>query len=254
MPVFSTTLGTQNQAGSAGVIGYPAIGSIKQFVIFSDEFNRETLNPTNIGVLYTQANNQGTGTTTMTGSQANITTTGTTNDDTTLRTSGLVITRTSDLDSRTQIIMNCTFSIASAANEQFFIGIVRQITQLTGLPTTTRHLGCYLDTSVSNNIILSSSNGTTQSTTDSGLAISVTPVYKLQIIWNGDDSAVITLYQAATGSTSGNLIFTSVSSQTVTSISNGSTFFLGNELNFYIKTLTSSAKTLTIREFNVQAI
>ena len=254
MPVFTNPISSQNQGSAAGIIGYPAIGSIKQYIVFSDEFNREVLNPTGTVALYTQANNAGTGTTTMTGSQANIATTGSSSDDTTLRTSELVFTRTSDLDFRTQLNINITFNLSSNSNVQYFVGIVKQVSQLTGLPTTTRHLGCYVDTSASNNMILSSANGTSQVTTDTLSAVSSTAIYKLTINLNGDDSAVITLSQSAAGSTSGSLIFTNISSQTVTSLCAGSTFFSGNEIHFYVKTLTTATKTLAIREYNIQAL
>lgn len=253
MPVFTTPISQQNQGSAAGVIGYPSVGSVKQFIVLSDEFNRETMNPTNAIALYTQANNQGTGAATVVNlAQLQIATTGLANDDNTVRTSGLAFTRTSDLDNRTNLTFSSTFAVSAATSIAFFVGLVQQGTALTGLPTTVRHLGCYVDTSVSNNIKLSSANGTTQVTTDTTLAVSSSVAYKLTIVWNGDDSATITLYSFTVSSQT--ITYTLISTQTVSSFCNGSAFFVGNEIHFYCKTLTGSTRSISIREWNMQAI
>ena len=248
MPVFTTPITQQNQAGTSGIIGYPAIGSMKQFIIFSDEFNREVVNPTNAVALYTTVNNAGTGATTIANQDAlQIATTASSNDDNDTRISGVGFARVANyIDLRTTLIFDIIFTTDTAiANQQFFVGIIDSNTSISGLPTTTRHLGVYLDTSVDNDLRLSSANGTTQVKTDIGVA-TASKHYRLNINWNGDDSATLTLY-IATGSPQ---VYTSVlGTQTVTSLANGANFLHAYELHGYNKTLTTAAKKLFLEEW-----
>src|SRR5690242_7298388 len=98
MPVFTNQISSQNTGSTAGNLGFPAIGSVKQYNIISDEFSREALNPTNAVVLYTSTATAGSGTSTISALTGCATvTSAANNDDVTLRTSGLAFSRISDV-------------------------------------------------------------------------------------------------------------------------------------------------------------
>ena len=253
MPIFTTSLENQTQSSASGVIGYPSIGSIKQFIQISDEFNREVVNPTNAIAMYT---NTGVGTPTFTITNNNIYTISTTavlNDDASSRVSGTAFPRIGlSVDSRSSLELDIIFTLSQTATTKAFFGLILQNTALTGLPTTARHLGCYYDTGVSNNIFLSSANGTTQVTTDVGVA-ATTNRYKLNIVWNGDDSAVISLYSVS-GIGQSTTFPTLLSSQTVTSIAATANFFGGYTLHFYVQSLQAlTAKSITLDEWRIKS-
>lgn len=247
MPILTTNLGTQNTAGSAGVSGLPQVGSIKQYTKISDEFNRETLNPTGSYNSYTSVSLSSGTSAVSNGNTLVLTTAATLNDYVTVRTSGITILRTCDyIDNRNAINMDILFGPnGTVTNYQMFVGIVATFTNLSALPTTTRHMGIYVDTSVSNNYKLSSADGTNQTTTDTGVAVDNNE-YRLNISWTGNDAAVISLYSSA------NNYSTLVKSQTVTSIDAGVHFPF--EIHLYTQALTAGAKILRCMEWQVSAL
>ena len=253
MPVFTTPVSSQNTATSGGVSGYPQIGSIKQFTVISDEFNRPTLNPTNLMPFYTLANGAGTGTAAIASAlnQVQVTTTNTTNDNSTLRTSGIGFARASHfIDNRTSLVLDIVFSLGSATSEKVFVGFINSDTPISALPTTAIHMGIYLDTSVSNNLILSSANGSAQVTTDTGSAIVANQLYRLNISWTGTQSAVITLYTSVSGTGLNDLTLL-VKQQTVSALATG--IALAFEIQWFIQTLTTATRQLSCQEWQVSA-
>lgn len=249
MPVFTNPVSSQNTSYSAGVRAYPQVSSVQQYLKMSDEFRRETLNPTNGYALYTSSAGAGSGSAIIISANQNgarVQCSNATNDNTTLRTSGLSFTRTAAfIDQRTQVEFNVVFFLSTATNVQFFIGLLQGATPITALPTTARHLGVFGDTSGAGKFILSSSNGTTQVKTNSrsldGLG------YRLQILWTGDDLATLNLY----GPSNFNTL---LATQTVTSLANASDVSVSYELQFFIETLTTSINNLNILEWSMSAV
>lgn len=254
MPIFTATISTQNQAGSAGIIAYPSIQQIRQFIILRDDFTREVLNPASTLALYTTTNGQGTGTSSiLSGLQNQIQTTAVSGDNTDCRASAVGFVRSNSVDNnRSQLTFDFIWLDNETTARKIFIGIggVSFGLGMTALPTTTRHLGLYLDTAVSNNYKLSSADGTTQTTTDTGIAVQSTTNNRLQILWNGDDSATINYFTTTTAGTT-ILPQTLVKSQTVSSFSAGS--IAAYNARCFIITSAASAKNIFWRGWQVQA-
>lgn len=247
MPIFSTTIGTQNQAGSAGAYSYPDLNQCKQYSQILEEFSRESLNPTNFPQIYTAtAASSGTANI-VNGGFLRMATAATLNDYESLRTSGLTFARTPSwnaLDLRSVINMDILFRISGPLTSiQMFIGLLDTAAAVTALPTTARHMGMYIDTSVNGNWFLSSANGSTQSATDTGIAFDANS-RRLNINWTGTDAATITQY------TSTNNYANSEASKTVTSLSLSGDF--GIEFVIFLKTLNTAAKDVDINEYRVQ--
>ena len=77
--------------------------------------------------------------------------------------------------------------------------------------------------------------------------------YKLNIVWNGDDSAVISLYSVS-GIGQSTTFPTLLSSQTVTSIAATANFFGGYTLHFYVQSLQAlTAKSITLDEWRIKS-
>lgn len=248
MPVFTNPISNQNTSYSAGVHSFPQIAQCQQYAVLIDEFQRESLQPTNAYLQYTTGG-VGTPTFTLAAKNLTLTTTGTSNDNACVRTSGVSISRISRwnlLDTRSQVQMDIIFSINTTTSVQFFVGLVAATATLTTLPTTARHLGVYVDTSVNNIMQLSSSNGTSQVKTSTGkdiTALSGNTAFRLNIVWTGNDAAVITLYQETSA---GSYDFsTSIKTVTVTAFYAGATI-INPELFFFLQTLTTAAATYDI--------
>lgn len=256
MPVFTNPISSQNTATTAGVNNYPSFAQIKQNAIYRDTFSRETLNTTGAYTLYTTAVDASGTVGIVNQSTCNVKTDVNTNNQAQIHTSGFTFPRTDwYADTRSAINLDIIFDCPTTTNVQYFIGILflQPAASLSALPTTKRHMGLYLDTSVSNNFKLSSANNTTQVTTDTGKAVD-TSVYRLNIEWTGRDNGLISLYGPVT--TGGDLtpFGTLIKSQTVTSLIAGSTIFEptnGYEMYAYVKTLTTAAATLEWQEWNM---
>ncbi len=179
---------------------YPEIKGLSVGRSFHDEFNRATLNPKGGYSIYT---------TTVSGEGKSgnylgthrslllLTTGGTIGDYVDVRLEEYWLERQKGPDTqqernRDRIKLNVLFSAANALGAEGFIGIIFTTnTALTELPTTTPHMGVYYDLSEGPNFILSSSDGTTQSTTDTNVAVT-TSDYSLTINWTGFNEASIT--------------------------------------------------------------
>lgn len=247
MPVFTTPVSNQNTSFSGGVRSYPQIGTAEQYMILIDEFNRETLQPSNSYVLYTDAG-ASTGSSTISNRRVvSINTAATLNDSQTLRTSGLGISRsTFFVDGRTNVSIDVCFSLVSTANISFFIGLLDSSTAITSKPTTTRHMGINYDTSVDTNIRFTSANGTSQTTSICSTANA--NEYRLNIAWTGDDSATINLY----GGVSQTDVSTLISSFTVSSFLSGLTPQASFPLYFFVKDLVGTGKSISCQEWSVR--
>lgn len=252
MPIFTTPISSQNTSFQAGIHSYPNLSQTQQYSISLDEFLRETVTPTGAFQLYTTTALSTGAATIENQKQLLLTTAQTTNDYVGTRTSGASFNRNSvstDIDLRSQMIMDIIFSIGQTTDTAFFIGWVDGNAALTALPTTARHFGIYCDTSVDNNFHFSSANGTSQVKTDTTLALTINQL-RFNVQWTGADTAVMSLYSV----TSGNVFSTLVSSVNVTSFYNGA----GNralEFNVWVKDLNNLATKLArCQGWKVQAL
>ena len=251
MPVFSNPISSQNTATSGGIRKYPNLSELFSGVILGDDFDRETLNPTNTFPLYTAAVT-GSGTNTIASSARTLAlvTSASLNDNNSVRTGQQTFTRTAvfkDIDVRSELTLSLACDIPTATSIQGFLGFLASTAQVTALPTTTAHMGLYFDTSATGNVMLSYADGSTQTTSDTGIAISgfanESNQLLLQVIFNGDTSCVITAYkQTASGRTLLGTLTNTASTVNAT-----------YELHFFVKTLTTAARTLNVTEWWVSA-
>ncbi|MDE1767424.1 MAG: hypothetical protein KGI27_14295 [Thaumarchaeota archaeon] len=245
MPIFTPTIQQQNNSTTAGIRTYPNFGPIQQNLILQDDFSRQTLSPTNAIPAYT-VGVVGSGTGTATGGNHGtcllLTTSTATNDCVSAQVSANRFKRTSQyIDLRSNIALDVIFDCGEnnvVTNYSFFIGLVATANALTAVPTTARHMGIYGTSG--GNFFLSSSDGTTQTTTDTGVAVDQNVLRRLNISWTGTNSAVISLYSGSTYSTL-------VKSQTATSLSSDNLY----ELFFFVLTNTTAAKDLEVYEWRV---
>ena len=246
MPLFTTSLQNQDQASSAGVYSYPLLTYPKQFSKVSDELNRTTLNASGAIAFYVLASNDGNGTVTMnaTGGARLTTDSSAAGDDASLRLSELDIRRVvrGVTDSRSKITLIVTFALPSATSTEGFIGFMDAKGALAALPTTGRHMGVYWDASAGANFMLTSADGTSQSTTDTTIALA-TSGKRIEIVWNGDDSATLSFFSTTTTKTPS-------ATQTVTSLNMNQRSF---QLHFFVQTETTAAKTLDLFEWMIQS-
>lgn len=255
MPIFSQTISAQQTATSAGVANYPRIGAVVQGSTMYDSFNRTTLNPTNMPALYITGG-VGTPAVNIGKYQLSVGTSTAANDNAYCILSELGFGRLSPyIDPKSNITFNVVFKASEATSVQHFVGFqFANTSAITALPTTgTVNFGVYLDTSVSNNWKLTSSDTSIQSTTDTTLAVNTTDVLRLQIQWTGNDSATITLFKNSTGTAGNTWItnsWTSVKSQTVSSLITSNTMTFSCFLNFFTQTLTTAARHNIIYEWS----
>lgn len=225
--------------------------SRRRSYVFTDAFSREAITPTGFPTLYTNAETGAAGTSALDTNLNRVTlTTDSTGagDDQSMRTSGLRIDRNymsivtgmpQDMQTDT-VDIRLPFNVTSAADIEGFVGIHSGVAALTVLPTTARHLAVYWDISAGANFMISSSNGTTQVTTNTTIAVD-TNVHILRIIWTGEDAATIQLLTAA-GASEG-------TGQTVTAF-NGTS---GNshEIHWFVQTEAAAAKVLRVYPYRV---
>lgn len=242
---------------SSFIIGNPLfggnlIGTRGRSFVIRDDFARESIGPTGFPTLYTNAETGAAGTSSI-GQNINrvslVTDSTGAGDDQDMRTSGLRIDRNycslvtgmqSFPDMATDTVqVDMPFSLSQTADTEAFIGIYTGVA-LTNLPTTVRHLGVYYDASAGANFMLSSANGTTQSTTDTTVAAD-TNVHILRVIWTAEDVATIRILTAA-GAAEG-------VTKTVAAL-NG-TAAQSYELHWFVQTETNAAKTLVLYPWRV---
>lgn len=202
MPLISIGLLQQQKAASAGFGTFPSVAGISKGTTYGDTFRRTTLNPSNNLQMYSTAI-AGAGTVAISNNREVTCTTGTTiGNDAGFFPSELGYTNSyrGPAYDNLRFQFDLTFSISTVASMEFFVGIIT-VADLTALPTTTRHIGAFLDSSVSGNVILSSADGTTQSTTDSGDAAQTNDNYRLRILWDGDEVGSVSLFGGGDAST-----------------------------------------------------
>ena len=242
MVLLITNLEKQEQAASAGYVKYPEVKSLTKGMKYMDEFLRTTLNNTDTPLLYTVTLNGagGSGVIRSARDAVLLTTDILTGNDVGIITSGMVFKRSAivpDLDGRSQMSLDILFSIGTATSNEAFVGWYNAASAvLSTLPTTQAHMGIYIDQSVSNNWILSSSNATTQVTTDTGVAVSDSVFLRLKITWDGLNSATIRLY-----TTTDLVTQTLQATHTVTALGSVEEYVL----QLFEQTETTAARTMT---------
>lgn len=256
MPLFSISTANQQQGSQAGAYSYPQLGQVKKDTKIFDEFDRESLNPTNAYVFYTVAVT-GTGTGAIAaGGLLSLQSSAVIGDDVSVRTSGLQFSRIStdpsNFEARSRCKFDFYFNNVVATDTEGFIGIIRSTSALTALPTTVRHLGVYWDTSAGANYMLTSANGTTQVTTDTGIAVGTTPTNpnRLEIVWNGLDSATINFYTGTSGSSYSTLVKT----QTVTAFGAGVAATFENTIHFFVQSEAIATTRLDIQNWKCEVL
>lgn len=241
MPLFTTSIQNQEQAASAGAIYFPTPPDLAQFKTYGDEFNRETLVPTDAYLLYTTAAT-GTGTAAMSlARRVRLTTSAVAGDDVDVRTSGFSFCRVAKFtDKRSIMEFNIIFALVQTADTEVFIGLDDDGGAITALPTTGIHLGIQYDASASANWFTTSSGGS-QTTEDTSTATS-TALVRLRIIINGNNSATMELY-TGTGFTT--LAYT----DTVTSLAGDAQQLV---LHFFVQTEAIATPSLDVYEWTVK--
>ena len=223
----------------------------RQF-IFGDDFARESITPTGYPTLYTNTETGAAGTSSLDSgpNRVNLITDSTgAGDDQDMRTSGLRIDRnyTSLITGMTMpemqtstVQIDLPFVLTGALATEAFVGLHAAISALTGLPTTARHLGLYVDISVGANYMLSSSDGTAQTTVDTTIPVD-TNIHILRITWTGEDAATLQLYTAA-GVAEG-------TGKTVTAFNVASG--ASHDIHWFVHIETNSAKTMRVYPYRV---
>lgn len=223
---------------------YPTTPNIRAGWTFADEFIRETLVPSDSFPLYT-TNVVGTGTGAIaSGSVLQLDTSAGIGDLVNVRTGEMGISRNvndTNIDSRTKAELNLIYFVSTSGrtDTECFLGWLETVASVTGIPTTARHLGLFYDLSVSPNLFLTSADGTTQTTTDTGIAVAG-GVMRLNIVWTGDDDAIISLFAANSS--------TVLSSQTVTALSMTNRNF---KVDAFIEAEAAAVKTVQVLEWKV---
>lgn len=244
MPLVNIALQQQQQSASSGIQSFP---QFKQPTIQStifDQFSRETLNPTDFAVYYAATLGSG-ASQSVSGSDSLFVSTGTTiNTIADIRISQLSLNRTRRFGDEqiNSFEIDMIWDSIDITDVETFYGIIDTQAGLSALPTTARHLGIFVDTGGVGNYILSSGNGSAQSTTDTGVAIATGP-FRVNIIWDGDNTATIRLF-------SGTGFLTLESTHIVTSLNVGGRALL---LHLYLKTLGAANKRTRWFQWTVKA-
>lgn len=215
---------------------YPDVPIVSSGWRFLDEWARASVNATGVMTQYTSGGT-GAGSVPIAGADRVEPITGSTlNDDIHLTYIGTGWQRDARgfvvFNTRNQLTHEQIVSLVSTTDQEVFVGM-SVVSAISSLPTTGIHLGMFQDTASSSNWILSSGNGSAQSTTDSGVAGSTSAV-RLKTTWTGSDSATIELFTGAA-------LDTLSATHTVTSINGtGATQFS----QVWVKTLAAASKQI----------
>jgi len=245
MPIVSLSIQQQLQSAQSAFNAYPSTINVINDWRFIDEYTREALNPTNAYVLYTVAAN-GAGTGVQDNARRLLLTSGSTiGNDVSVRASGFSFMRIPvavQLETRSTLTFDFGFNLpTSAADTEGFVGIIEDITQLTALPTTVRHLGLTWDRSAGANFTLTSGNGSAQATTDSTIAVD-TNIRRLRMSWSGNNIGTVEIYDG-NGDTA-----VVVETHSATTLNMASRTFT---VHYFVQTEASAAKDLAIYEMKV---
>lgn len=248
MPTLVTGLVQQEQAAAASATSYPQMPNSGLNWRYTDEFTRESLNPTNAYALYATSA-VGAGSVAVAElRQLEINTEAGIGSEATCRISGFGFQRQSSstvLANRTTIKTRIVFFPDSVTdtNSEIFVGLVNNTAALTALPgSATRGMGIRLNTASSANWFLWSSNGSAEVTTDTATAATNQP-HRVDITWSGDDAGLIEFFDDEDSATP-------TSSVTVSSLVIGDQ---GLQLNFYVNPLNAEGKSLIIQEWDMES-
>ena len=248
MGLYTIGLQQQQRGASAGTKVFPDIGSVTTDQRIRDSFKRVDLAPTNAYVIYTTSTT-GSGTAAIASSldRFDLTTGSTAGNDVSTRVSNIGFYRGGagifQDNTRSLIEIDILFNLGNVVGVETFIGLMTVNTALTVLPTTARHLGLRFDDSAENNWILTSADGTTQSTTDTSVAAS-SSVFRLNISWTGDDSAELRLF----GGT--NATVQQGGTHTVTAFGGAARTGI---IHFFVQAEGATAESLRIHEWSSSA-
>jgi len=240
MGLFSLGIQQQLQAVSSGARSYPEVSTGSKNQVIGDAFDRETLQPTGYPNIYTLVSNDSNGTAVLqTSGNLRLTTDSSAiGDDVDLRMSELNYTRNTGIpldEPSSQLEYETTFRVISITDSEGFIGLIgASHAALSALPTTAVHMGMFWDVSVGANYILSSADGTTQTTTDSGVALEAGINRAIRIIWSGANSGTIDLLLTSDRSV--------LATQTVTALNNTVKF----TNHWFAQTEATAAKSLDV--------
>ena len=243
MPVFTPTISQQNTGISGGVLIYPQVIRLYSGCIVGDSFNREDITPTGAYTLYGTG---GTGTPIFaidSGRSLKLTTTTVSGDSASVRTSEFTFQRKSQfIDTRSSLSFDSIFFLGQSTLTKGFVGILQTIGATTTLPTTTLGAGVYWDTTAGNNFMLTSADGSTQTTTDTGEPISSHVgegnTIRVNVTLTSPTSGIVSLYSNA------NTYSTLLKSQTISANING-TF----QVNFFVSTDTTALRSIDVAEW-----
>jgi hypothetical protein len=197
--------------------------------------------------MYTEANNGGGSGAIFSNAGYRLTSAGTgAGDDVDLRTSGIAFMRDPFKTGRAtrSLVWQSQFVVRDTTNAEGFIGLLETDAQLSALPTTTRHVGVFWDISASPNYFLTSADGTTQTTTDTGVAVS-TAFRKVKLNWTSLTNIVLQFITvtASTGAETVN------STQTVTAAPSSNE--AGLQAHWFVQTEAAATKRLDIYGWQV---
>ena len=251
MPIMGTGIQSQAKAEKAALYIYPAINESIGNTEFIDQFQRESITPTGFPAIYATTSNDSNGVfSIVNGNSLNLQTDNSAiGDDANCRftVTQQRIPQWNGTDSRSMIEYDLIIITSGAvADTEWFAGIMMSGlgvgigSALSNLPTTDEHIGAFFDASASGNIFLSSGNGSAQVTTDTGEVTAPSTLYRINILWNGVNSATVSLY---TG-TSPN-INTLVSTQTITDLNSAQT----GQMHIFVQTEATAAKDLRLAEW-----
>lgn len=218
---------------------YPAIGYPIKDGWIGDFFARLSLIPTGCPTIYTETfMGAGSGAINSSGFYLQ-TTAAAVGDDADLRIDHVLLRNPAftqgTIRNLTGIIdLYMTFQIPVTTLVEGFIGItLGSNAALAALPTTAGHMGIYWDISVGANFILSSADGTTQSTTDTTIAVD-DAIHTLHIRWTGQNAAILELMDTT------NII--QGTTRTVTALNSLNTGFIHS----FVQTETIAARILRL--------
>ena len=225
---------------------YPALPVTARGWLFKENFSRKTLLPTNWPTLYLTG---GTGTESIvmvTSRRLRVASGSTTGNDASVLASEAGFNRVkpslTQFHDWTQIKMKIDFVLsASAADIEGFVGLLNSANVQTAIPTTTRHLGLYWDTSAQANFRISSANGSTQVDTDSTVALDQV-AHRLEIDWTNIDVAQIRFYETVSAATPTTTV-------DVTALGDE---FMAMALHFFVETEANAAKNVEIAAWSAE--
>lgn len=244
MVLISLGISQQRQAVSAGSRAFPQLTGLTNDSTFIDQFNRTSINPTNAYEMYKLVAS-GTGSASI-NNEANLQlTTGTTaTDHSTIRTDEFSLERNGLYpdDDRTRIIVTLIGRMSTITSAEGFMGMIGPSQDFTALPTTERHLGIFFNASAGSNWILSSADGTTQVTTDTGIAAAAATTVTVRITQTGINDAIIEFFNGQIQD-----IGTANATQTVTAYGISVSNMMAQAI-----TETTVAKSLVLNQWSVQ--